>query len=373
MTITLENQYICAFNIGPYKDFILVEDLEELLYIETAGDVLPYVKVAFILRDVKVLDYLNEGNVLNVSIGRTQLDLIDLQFRLISDNSQKVVSLGQKITIEGVLSLPAFDQLEKTDSFPEDSSINFIKKIASRHFNVVTNIERTHDKQTYLQASQTDREVIKDAWMCSYVGENTFIAMAYDSHKLYLKDIGKALMTEVPWVFSSVTASGEASRIINFSSYKIKNQYGVINDAIGRNVTNIATNTDLGVAMAPEDRLKNLTLLGSTKINQAYLGSSRNNFLFANTNVHPNYVKSTLQNLRNLLLYSSLQIFISFSGQFKQLSLLDIVNLDFNSVDKRIAGRAIVSCITYQLIDRRLVTNVILCKEGANEIKGDLK
>ena len=69
MTRKLENQFVCQFSIGPYEDFILLEDLQELKYIEYAGNVLPTIELQFILRNKDVVNYFNEGNILNVSLG----------------------------------------------------------------------------------------------------------------------------------------------------------------------------------------------------------------------------------------------------------------------------------------------------------------
>ena len=83
MTVVLKNQFVFRFAIGPYEDFIQTEDLTDFAYIKSAGNVLPVVKISFIIRDLAITDYFNEGNILNISVGRTQLQLIDSQFRLI--------------------------------------------------------------------------------------------------------------------------------------------------------------------------------------------------------------------------------------------------------------------------------------------------
>ena len=193
MTIKLENQFICQFSIGPYDDFILLEDLKELKYIEYAGNVLPTLELDFILRNPDVVNYFNEGNILNVSLGRTQLDMIDLQFRLIDDNSTKNFSLGQNISLSGVLYLPEFTHKCKVKMWGKKSSLNVINDLTKKYFNFKTNITKTIDEQYFYQQNQTDWEFLDEVWLHSYINNKTFIALAYDCNTFYLKDISKSL------------------------------------------------------------------------------------------------------------------------------------------------------------------------------------
>ena len=372
MTITLENQFVCRFSAGPYKDFIVIEDLKELVYIESAGNMLPVLNLKFTLRNPDVLNYLNEGNIFNVSMGRTQLELIDMQFRLIRDLSSKNYSLGDDVFISGVLNVPKYSAIEKSNCYGNKSSLEVIKEISSKYFNFKTNIDRTNDKQYWTQAGQTDMNFVKNTWFHSYINDNTFIALAIDANTFYLKDINKTALTETPWLFSSQAMSSENSKIIHFGQYTVKNDYGVANELIGRNTLTMTRNTDFGDLYNEPYNLKNLTVLGSDSLNLMRDNNMQYTYSYLNTNVAPTYARAYDQNMRNLILFSSFRIYLSFSGQFKILNLLDLANLDLNSVEQRVTGRAFVTRIVYQLVNRRIITNVTLCKEAPNEIKGDL-
>ena len=85
------------------------------------------------------------------------------------------------------------------------------------------------------------------------------------------------------------------------------------------------------------------------------------------------YNQAYNQNLKNLIMASTLRSYITVSGQFKSFNLLDLVQIDNDSPDSRKVGMNFITSIAYQLVDKRLVTNVTLCKEGANGLKGDLR
>ena len=190
--IEIKNQFICRIEVGPYKDFILTEDLISLSYMESAGLAIPFFSMSFILRNLDVLKYLNEGNVINVSMGVTTPELSAMQIRLISDISEIDYTLGSVVSIKGVLHLPKFIQLAKTNVF-EGSSIEVMQKILSSHFGVVSNVDKTNDRQIWYQTGITDRQMIRDLWFHSYINNNTFMAVGFDNNNFRIKDIRKSL------------------------------------------------------------------------------------------------------------------------------------------------------------------------------------
>ena len=373
MTIKLENQFVCQFSIGPYEDFILLEDLQELKYIEYAGNVLPTIELQFILRNKDVVNYFNEGNILNVSLGRTQLDMIDLQFRLTDDDSTKNFSLGQNITLYGVLSLPEFTHKTKVKMWGKKTSIEVISELVKKYFIFKTNINRTIDQQYFYQQNQTDWEFLDEVWLHSYINNKTFIALGFDCNTLFLKDIAKALESENPWTITCNKISNENSKIINIAGYITSNSYGLANDIMGRNNIPLITNTETGKESFLDYRSVSLTSIGTDKLNK--MSSNNSNFLnfYNNSNVSSNYDTAFRQNLDNLLTYSNYRIIAQYAGQFKTLKVLDIVNLDNDSFDERTCGKAFVTRIIYHLVNKKLMTNIMICKEGPNDLKGELK
>ena len=265
--IEIKDQFVCTISVGPYKDFILTEDLTELVYFESAGLVIPFLSVSFLLRDTAVLKYLNEGNVVNVSMGRDELNLCAMQFMLISDISEKNYTLGSNVTIKGILHLPKFIFLCKEDNY-NDTSINAIKAIGNKHFSVITNVAKTFDKQNWFQTGTTDRQMLRDIWLHSYINENTFLAVGFDSNTLRVKDIRRAILEDTPWEFSmNKVPRNESSPIVHFGQFWTKNDYGNINSCIGRGLVPITFNVDTGESSVLSNKLKNFTVVGSNKLN----------------------------------------------------------------------------------------------------------
>lgn len=369
--IEIKDQFVCTISVGPYKDFILTEDLTELVYFESAGLVIPFLSVSFLLRDTAVLKYLNEGNVVNVSMGRDELNLCAMQFMLISDISEKNYTLGSNVTIKGILHLPKFIFLCKEDNY-NDTSINAIKAIGNKHFSVITNVAKTFDKQNWFQTGTTDRQMLRDIWLHSYINENTFLSVGFDSNTLRVKDIRRAILEDTPWEFSmNKVPRNESSPIVHFGQFWTKNDYGNINSCIGRGLVPITFNVDTGESSVLSNKLKNFTVVGSNKLNLLTTDVKKYDYSYISDEVNSTYTLAYRQNLRNLMLFSSYKIYIPVAGPFKQFHLLDSAQLEETSVGAQAAGRSFITRILYKIKDRRLYTNLTLCKEAPNELRGE--
>ena len=368
--ITIKNQFTCRITAGEFKDFVLTEDVISLTYMLSAGLAVPYFDMTFILRNQEVLKYLNEGNIINVSMGKDELDMCGMQFRLISDITTENYTLGSNVTIKGVLHRPKFITLAKNAKF-DDQSINIIKSIASKHFSVVSNIGRTNDKQEWTQTGISDRQMIRDVWLHSFIDNQSVIACAFENDTFRIKNLKTSITSEAPWRFSANKAPiSQGSKIVHFGQFWTTNNYGAINECIGRKLENIFLDVDTGEIEKPESHLKNLTVVGSNKLNVTTTDVKEYKYGYKNSEVNTNYLLAEQHNMRNLMMFGSFKIFIPTAGVFSQFHLLDLAYLEQDSVGERCAGYCFIERILYRIEDRRLMTNITLCKEAPNEIRG---
>lgn len=369
--IEIRDQFVCRITVGTFQDFILTEDLIEMSYFESAGLNLPFISITFVLRNLKVLKYLNEGNVINVSMGRSELSLSDMQFMLTSDLANKNYTLGSNVTIKGVLYKPKFVLLSKETSY-SGTSINVINEICSKHFSVVSNVTRTNDAQEWFQTGISDRQMVRDLWFHSYVDNRTFIAMGFDNNTIRIKDMRKALLEDNPWIFSiNQVPKGESSKVVHFGQFWTKNDYGAINSCIGRGLASVSFNVDTGEFNYLDNTLKNFSVMSSNKLNILDTDVKKYSYSYISDEVSKTYDVAFKQNIRNLLMFSTFKIFIPTSGPFKQFRLLDSAQLEESAVGSRASGRSFITRIYYTIKDRKFSTNLTLCKEAPNEIQGD--
>lgn len=368
--IEIKGQIACRFSIGPYVDFIDHQDLQDMIFDTKAGNVLPTIELKFVLRTKAILPYLNEGNILNASFGTSSLDMIDMQFRLIGDSLNCNLTIGDHIILRGVYHCPRYSNLTKNREFKDKTSIEVLREIGQSHFpNFITNITKTSDKQTWVQCGETDWEFAKKVWLHSYINDNTFITCAVDTSNFIVKDIRKQLAEEKIWEFSTIKSSSESSNIVHFSQYWTQNNYGVTNQLVGRNEKIYAYNLDTGVVSEQSYKLKNLTVLDSDKLN--ILVKDVDSYSWYPQAGGENWVKAQNQNIRNLIMFGSFNIYIPFACQYKKFRLLDNAKISLSEDDGRVCGNCFITEIVYQITDKKLLTNVTLSKEAPNGIRGE--
>lgn len=375
MTITLKNQYICKFDIGDLKDFIQSTDLISLLYVEDAELALPAVELSFILRDIKVLDYINEGCILSLGIGQNELSMLDIRFRIITDFKSKRPSVGQRITISGLYYDYDFTACNVIANYTNKFSIDVVKDIAGKHFSkFVTNIEKTNDRQNWHQ-HETSWSFLKRVCANSYINDKTFIVSAFDSDTLYFYDFRKLLSdssknsTNV-WTFSKSATSNKDGKIINYNNAWYSGDSGVTSQVLGHQQVCVEYDWENYNTNMYLDNLLSFTSLDTNSLPLAYTGSLNFNYRSLNSGELATNNIATTQNIRNQIMNSNVQIFIPIGGQFKKLKLLDVALLD-RTADSQIAGLSVIVRIAYQIVNQQLYTNVTLNRESFNNLKGD--
>ena len=119
-------------------------------------------------------------------------------------------------------------------------------------------------------------------------------------------------------------------------------------------------------------KLKSFSAVDTQYLNILGKNTTVRNFMYKSRNTHENYDLAKIQNLRNLIISGSVKTLVTFGGQFKKLHLLDVCQFDQASSDVRNSGYQLVSRIVYQIVDNRLITNVVLVREAPNSIRGNL-
>lgn len=369
--IKTKNQWVCKFDIADYNDFILQDDFIELLYVEDASMALPTIELKFIIRDLDILGYLNQGSILTVGFGKDEVSMLDLKFRIVTDFSNKRPSVGQIVSVGGIYYDTNFISNKETINYESMTSLEVVQAEAKKYFPLFkTNIEKTNDRQNWYK-HDTGWNFLKKVCNNGFVDTNTFMLSAFDNNTFYyydyiklLKDATESIQT-IP-IFSKSRAS---DNIINYGVSNVSCDSGVTSKALGNQQVVVEYDWQNYTIKMCSDNLVSLTSIDTNSIPIMDDGSLSTAYkgLFSSQSGIENI--ATTQNFKNKLLTSNVQIFITFGGQFKKLSLLDVVLID-ETGDPRIIGLAIVSRIAYQIVDNNLYTNITLIRESFNNIKG---
>lgn len=371
--IKIGEQMCCSFTLGDQEDFITPSNLQSFRLFETAGNVRPILEVSFTLENEKLIKYINQGNILRVTFGITNLDKDVIEFELYEDNTNKQFSLGYVVKLKGAFYRPILTSQTLCKSYEATSSVNAIKSICDEcGLNLVTNISKTNDIMNWYQSGESNWNYLKEIWLHSYINEKTFMAMGFDAYNLYFYDVRNLINNDVKWLFTSKFASEENSNLVNFGSYFVENQYGATNDLIGKNLVNKVFNIDSGELSQVEYKLKNFTAIDTNKINISSSNCINYNYSFTDDDVHENYIKAYNQNLRNNILFNSFSIYLTTAGQFKKFKLFDTVHFDISPRDERLDGIAFITGIVYEFEENTLSINLTLNKETPSGIKGEL-
>ena len=371
--ISVKNQYVCKLDIGDYKDFVHGVDLIELLYVEDSAMRLPVIEISFILRNPDVLNYLNEGSVLTVGLGQTEISMLDLKFRITTDLSEHKPSIGQTVFITGILDVEDFINTQKYSSYQNLSSLEVVKNVAKKHFSKFkTNLSTTNDVQTWQQAG-TDWNFLKNVCASGYYNDSTFLVGGFDCDTFYYYDFRKKIQDAAqglePLYILSKNRTGD--NVLNYNTARATNSSTATAKVVGYNNANVEYNwLDYSIQLYKD----NLQGFASLETNKLPIKNDVNIVSYIDSGFNDSDIKNIAltNNTRNMLLNSNINIFVTTGGQFKRLHLFDIVLFDETS-DYRLCGLSTITRVAYQITQSQLFTNITLVRESFNGLSGDLQ
>lgn len=372
--ITLKNQLVLQFSIGPFTDFISVEDFKGMEIYEHAGGLRPVLLLTFILRNKDILPYLNQGNIVSLRHGVKDLSTDSMQFSITATSDAKLFEVGSEISIRAAYYNPGFTNFEKSTVY-KGKSFDVLSQIcATNRLKFNTNVTNSNDLQEWSQDGRTD-------WtMSSFVADrafkdlDTFFAYAFDCNNFYFYDVNKLLQAGPKWTLTCYTVGAdENSSVVNIPTYMPDDSaQGQLSNLIGKNVETIGYNFDSGEFSYPKHKLKTFTTLGTNNLNINAQGCKSYNFMYTTGEEHANSLQAVNQNRRNLILFSSYAVRVPVPGQYRDFRLLDPVKLIPGQKDNEAEGFYFITGIVRQFADNMYRTNLTLNRESANGIKGDL-
>lgn len=374
--IGVDGQYIAWFNIAEKKDFIEEDSLLSFTIIEEAGNVLPTFELMFTQDDSKIIKYINEGNILGFTFGKS-LESAQYTTRL-RITSKNIVRQGSKyqITITGLTNTLDYVASCKVRQFAGMSGVAAIKSVCSEYFSMVSNVSTSTDSQTWVQYNTPDKEFVNQLWMHSYI-PRSFLAIGITiENKFILKDIIKAIKDKPKWTFISKD-SKKANEIAIDGDYALQSDSGFINHWIGygrtKELRNIDTGSDIQLSASPSP-----ILATNSKLDRSDPGRRVAPFSLLNDNVHTNYWSAYYQNMMYLTLMNSIRVVLSYSNQFVDMSVLDLVMFEERDsedimLNEQLSGLYFITKIVRTYTKKKLIVTCELNRESFGSIRGEFK
>lgn len=353
-------------------------DLQELKIIEEAGNVLPSFSIVFTLQDKDVLRYFNEGNPLEIASGVDDLEMTNVKFRILGKPYiSKLTQHKYLIKLTGLLDNIKYYSDCKTRIVGPMSGIEAIIGVAGNHFNVDTNIQKSQDRQNWIQPNISDKAFINQVWMHSFI-PGSFPAIGISSRgDFILRDVKKLAKSGYQWTFTSTDVLKDNE--IAFDTWSLGSSTGFINAWTGYSKEKPLWDVDSGVASISKPFLQPILASTSELDRMEDIGKRSDDFNLINENVHPQYWSAFQNNLSYLAIFSSgANLLLQFSGRYVDLKVLDLVflrDLDINlqGSEGYYSGSYIISKVARIVESKNFTTLVQLTRESLGELIGNLK
>jgi len=386
----VDNQYVLRFSIplgtvekpdNRFTDFMVESDLELFHIHEEAGNVLPtFAAIFYVAKDNKdLLKYLNEGNSLEVSFGRTTESMIDCSLLITKYDHQRSGQNNYRIQLAGMYSARDYTA-PKIEIHPNQSGVEVINSLTDKYFKVESNITKSADKQNWVRHNISGRKFVNDVWLHSWLPKSFLTCGISSDGKFILKDIVKEVVNkrEQGWDWRFTPKVVEDNDIAYDGDYFLNTESGFINHWVGYGLRTQEFNQESGIDRSIFEEIKPLltqskALLRSEEI-QERIGESR----VLNDNVHGNYWRAYLKNMQYLAVFGSVKIILSFHKEFYPVKVLDLVMfIDYEigeqSATGSTSGLYFVKEVSRVIAERQLTTTVVLCREGLGESQGGLR
>lgn len=373
--IVLKNQLALQFSIGPVKDFIDIEDFQSMEIMKNAGGLRPILNLSFELRKEEVIPYLNKGNIIILSYGTETPTSDPVMFEIEGIDNTKLYRVGSQVNLMASMYNPGFTNYVRSWNYGKLRGFEVIKQLAEQNkMNFVTNVIRSNDRQTWVQTGRTDWDFLDHVFWRTYKDQDTFFAYAFDNQNIYLYDMLEHLKAGPKWTLSvnQIGTNTENNRLINIGSYKSDDSnVGTLMQLAGKNITTYGYNVDSGDYFTANHKLKSFTTMGTNKINNLEDGCQNFEYTIMSGDDHENVISAMSQNKRNNLLYSAHTVYVPIPIQYRDFRLLDIVNLLPADPDAAETGLYFITGICNQYRNGKYQTNLVLNREGVNNMRGE--
>lgn len=374
--IGVAGQYRFLVSIAGEEDFLIESDLQELKIVEEAGNVLPSFSIVFILQDRTILKYLNEGNPFEIAFGVDDLELTNIRFRIFGKPYiSKLTQHQYLIKLVGLYDAIKYYSDCKVGVTAPMSGIEAIINAAGNHFEVDTNIQRSQDRQSWIQSNISDKSFVNQVWMHSYL-PGSFPAIGISGEgDFIIRDIKKLSKEKYKWIFTSTDIN--KSNEIAIESWVLGSSTGFANAWMGYEREKPLWNPDTGIASISKPSLQPLLATTSSLDRLGEVGTRADDFGILNENVHANYHRAFQQNLGYLSLFSSGSvILLQFTGRYIGVKVLDLVflrdlDIDLKGAEGYYSGSYLVSRVARIVESKKFVTLVQLTRESLSELQGE--
>jgi len=377
MAIGIENQFFFSFSLEGKEDFIDEPDLESFTLIEEAGNVLPTYELNFNTTDSSILPLLNEGNDLNIQMGKSRAELKDVSLNTIKTSSEPGNQNETSFSIMGMLSALDYITNSGISVSTKKSGIEVLEDIITPFFKPVFNVSKSRDKQNWIRHNISSKKFVNELWMHSDLLDS-FPAIGITADKKFIlkdvkKDLDRNFANQFDWKF---TKNPLLPTDIGYDAKpRLKTETGFLNNWIGNGRELLDYCLEEGTAKEILEMADPILALTQKLAKRSSLEKRFAGVGMQNENTHLKYWQSYYHNLVNLALLGSVTLELTFQNRFVDINILDLVMFKDDNVEGEIgsneftSGLYYVSKVSRTVQARQLTTRIQLVRESLNQIQ----
>lgn len=379
--IGTEGQYVFTYKLENAKDFITENSFRSFVLSREAGGGLPTFYMTFETNQIQILRYLNEGNLLTVSLGITQKNAKETKLRLLGE--PEISRLGNDKYLIKVSGIYAADNYFTGKSFISDkeSGIAVLNKRAElRGFSLnKDNLKTSLDSQCWVQLLLTDRRYFTHLLLHSDLPNDSFPVMAITSKgELRVFDFVKHVKKGYRY---RLTQSVSKSNDIVYSSDIVfpKDKSNILNFWLGYLSDKPVLDLVEGGYITYTEDVKNLLSINKDLPRLISEEKRTEELGTIDDFVHKNYWRAYQRNLKSLVLFSRHKLGVNISKIYRDIEPLDIMQFidsdigNSESSNPYLSGNYITTKVVESIVDRQYGMYLEMTREGMNEHKGNLK
>ncbi len=369
----INGKFLVEFTLADKKDFIEQDNLLDFTITEEAGNIMPLFSITFIVENDSIYQYINEGNELKVSLGRTITELE--RYSLVFINYNHVKS-GNKTIINATGCLNKLKYFD-TQAFITDkiSGVEALKIVGNRNFIVDNKIDPVTDVMNHIQYGISDKSFVNNIWLSTLIEDSCPLVGITTDGRMILRDL-KKIIQDKTW---DLYDNSNPDKYIQMSpDYKIESKKGFFNNLTGVGRQKFLYDLDDSSGIIQSEDVKSLIAL--TKKISVNADRQKKNFEngFINENVHKNFWRAYLRNISTLSAYSSVKLLFNFDDQFRKIHIYDTVyhrefNTDKKNFHEAFSGNYVITKVVKRLQQRSYITMCEASKENINQPKGNLR
>ena len=358
------------------QDFVEYSDVLNFRLVESAGASLPYLYVKFLTRNKDVMNSIQQGNIVDVSIGNTVEDADTFEIIALQPSQAKEDPSGSGWCVElvGFIGPKAY-MIDQFNDCYVGNSLMVAKQAIEDYFDkdcVYTDITSVNENQVYWrQNNHTSAYFVADSLLHMDI-RPSFPVFAFDRYNnFYIRDIQKLLQGEIRFTFTvnEPTGPNEFQFKNKFQLESYKEEYNLQS---GYNKITEYT-TEKGLPLSKINT--NQPILASTSVaEEQYVGNRIQPNEIQTSNVHKTYVEAFAHNVNKLMALSSELGAIKLTGpyykQFKPTQLVKVIT----NKDGKDDGYYLIDTIVTEAKSSSggVLTSIYVTRDNKNRVEDNI-